>query len=470
NDTYKLLVKCGRDVSAGKCACKRGKGSAGGSSDKGKGKLGKDRSEPSKCKRAKQAALFDHEGGLIDHYSKIRQYRQAVLDSNPRSTCHIDLEEKDDGLTYFKRIYVWVLERFPCVRPDHGMPDIQDDETRLARWAKVSKLVGLDKSQQYFPHRVHKQFGYNQDILADVIHLESNEDAWAHYATLLKNEYIYMPSRQFKGHVTVRVDPGAPASGPLLTGSSLLAASSKAREDDERHQESRQDRPDQIMLQHLTREKINHFAVLWVYTDNAYNVVVHKADLGPGVSLVPPSKKASSNAWMTEFKNNQNVHEHEEFIALWLSKYLFPSVKDTVLPDTFALAIHLARGRKMALAPAVLATLYMDLHLLQNTILDLQQGEREFCSKYVPLCITSRFGYWKGFHVRGLVMQFGYNQDIPADVIHLESNEDAWADYATPLENEYIYLPSRQFEGHVTVRLSLLCFSHFSHFAESLLK
>nr|GEV02810.1 ORFIII-like polyprotein [Tanacetum cinerariifolium] len=118
NDTYKLLVKCGRDVSAGKCA---GKGSAEGSSYKGKGKLGKDRSEPSKnsirskfminvslgkCKRAKQAALFDHEEGLIDHYSKIWKYRQAVLDSNPGSTCHIDLEEKDDGLTYFKRIYL----------------------------------------------------------------------------------------------------------------------------------------------------------------------------------------------------------------------------------------------------------------------------------------------------------------------------------------------------------------------------
>nr|GEY27564.1 hypothetical protein [Tanacetum cinerariifolium] len=67
NDTYKLLVKCGRDVSAGKCAGKRGKkqvqidysldkdkgkvgegsshkdlgkGSAGGSSNKSKGKLG----------------------------------------------------------------------------------------------------------------------------------------------------------------------------------------------------------------------------------------------------------------------------------------------------------------------------------------------------------------------------------------------------------------------------------------------
>nr|GEW14706.1 alpha-aminoadipic semialdehyde synthase isoform X1 [Tanacetum cinerariifolium] len=37
---------------------------------------------------------------------------------------------------------------------------------------------------------------------------------------------------------SIQVDPGAPASGPLLTGSSLLAALSKAREDDERHQES----------------------------------------------------------------------------------------------------------------------------------------------------------------------------------------------------------------------------------------
>ncbi|GKB04589.1 ATP synthase beta subunit [Tanacetum coccineum] len=45
------------------------------------------------------------------------------------------------------------------------------------------------------------------------------------------------------------VDPGAPASGPLLTGSSLLAALFKAQEDDERHKESRQDRPDQIMYQ-----------------------------------------------------------------------------------------------------------------------------------------------------------------------------------------------------------------------------
>ncbi|GKB08905.1 splicing factor [Tanacetum coccineum] len=35
------------------------------------------------CKRAKQTALYDHEGGLIDHYGKLWDYRQALLDSNP---------------------------------------------------------------------------------------------------------------------------------------------------------------------------------------------------------------------------------------------------------------------------------------------------------------------------------------------------------------------------------------------------
>ncbi|GJT98401.1 peptidase family M48 protein [Tanacetum coccineum] len=33
-----------------------------------------------------------------------------------------------------------------------------------------------------------------------------------------------------------------------------------------------------------------------------------------------PFKKAGFHAWMSEFKNNKNVHEHEAFIALWLCK------------------------------------------------------------------------------------------------------------------------------------------------------
>ncbi|GJV75115.1 calcium/proton exchanger [Tanacetum coccineum] len=58
------------------------------------------------CKRAKQLALFDHEGGLIEHYAKLYQYRQAILDSNPGSTCTLDVVESDNGSVSFKRMYI----------------------------------------------------------------------------------------------------------------------------------------------------------------------------------------------------------------------------------------------------------------------------------------------------------------------------------------------------------------------------
>ncbi|GJU31593.1 calcium/proton exchanger [Tanacetum coccineum] len=58
------------------------------------------------CRRAKQLALFYHEGGLIEHYGKLYHYRQALLDSNPGSTCRLDVDESANGFVYFKRMYI----------------------------------------------------------------------------------------------------------------------------------------------------------------------------------------------------------------------------------------------------------------------------------------------------------------------------------------------------------------------------
>nr|GFA70126.1 hypothetical protein CTI12_AA204890 [Tanacetum cinerariifolium] len=58
------------------------------------------------CKRAKQKALFDHEGGLIEHYSRLWDYKKQLLDTNHGSSVHLHVDEKDDGKIYFKRIYV----------------------------------------------------------------------------------------------------------------------------------------------------------------------------------------------------------------------------------------------------------------------------------------------------------------------------------------------------------------------------
>ncbi|GJS72558.1 hypothetical protein Tco_0705399 [Tanacetum coccineum] len=52
----------------------------------------------------KAVCIVDHEGGLVNHYSKLWQYRQAILDTNPFSTCVLENEVNDeDGKLHFSR-------------------------------------------------------------------------------------------------------------------------------------------------------------------------------------------------------------------------------------------------------------------------------------------------------------------------------------------------------------------------------
>ncbi|GJW71853.1 hypothetical protein Tco_0128770 [Tanacetum coccineum] len=72
-----------------------------------------------KCKRAKQMAIFDYEGGLREHYRRFWEYRQAILDSNLGSTCRLDDEETEsedlhlqngEGLTIISDSHKGLLE------------------------------------------------------------------------------------------------------------------------------------------------------------------------------------------------------------------------------------------------------------------------------------------------------------------------------------------------------------------------
>ncbi|GKD60438.1 hypothetical protein Tco_1297947, partial [Tanacetum coccineum] len=55
--------------------------------------------------RATQRAVYDHEGGLIDHYAKLWDYKNEILSTNPGLTVQLDVDTLDDGKTQFKRIY-----------------------------------------------------------------------------------------------------------------------------------------------------------------------------------------------------------------------------------------------------------------------------------------------------------------------------------------------------------------------------
>ncbi|CAA6656562.1 unnamed protein product [Spirodela intermedia] len=96
------------------------------------------------------------------------------------------------------------------------------------------------------------------------------------------------------------------------------------------------------------------------------------------------AKKAFHYDWMNFYMAGAtggaagDQAEHLAFLSLWLSRYVFPSRPyDTVARRVFPIAVRLAQGRKVALAPAVLAAIYRDLReLKQHAVLQLWVWER----------------------------------------------------------------------------------------------
>ncbi|XP_024006135.1 uncharacterized protein LOC18010448 [Eutrema salsugineum] len=73
--------------------------------------------------------------------------------------------------------------------------------------------------------------------------------------------------------------------------------------------------------------------------------------------------RVSQFQWISSFRGRgDSMEEHEAFIAMWLSHFVFPPksrrcISRYVLP----IAVRLARGERIALAPPVLASIYRDL-------------------------------------------------------------------------------------------------------------
>ncbi|GJW15306.1 multidrug resistance-associated protein 5 [Tanacetum coccineum] len=61
---------------------------------------------PNQCTNAKKYALTEYEKRIGEHYSMLRSYGKAILDSNPGSTVKLRVTVNPDGKTYFDRFYV----------------------------------------------------------------------------------------------------------------------------------------------------------------------------------------------------------------------------------------------------------------------------------------------------------------------------------------------------------------------------
>ncbi|KAK7387063.1 hypothetical protein VNO78_27553 [Psophocarpus tetragonolobus] len=81
------------------------------------------------------------------------------------------------------------------------------------------------------------------------------------------------------------------------------------------------------------------------------------------------AKRADHNPWMNHFMRNKRKVEHEAFLCCWLSRFVLRGTSyRSILNVAFPIAIHLARGTRLALAPVILASIYRDLSLLNNKI------------------------------------------------------------------------------------------------------
>lgn len=68
------------------------------------------------------------------------------------------------------------------------------------------------------------------------------------------------------------------------------------------------------------------------------------------------TSKVRQGTWLHHFMENEKEFEHEAFLSLWLSRFVFPRNSfDTIGKHVLSIAVHLSKGTRLALAPAVLA-------------------------------------------------------------------------------------------------------------------
>ncbi|CAN6317784.1 unnamed protein product [Urochloa humidicola] len=113
------------------------------------------------------------------------------------------------------------------------------------------------------------------------------------------------------------------------------------------------------------------------------------------------SSRASHAAWAKHFSElppEDEVLEHEGFLAMWLSLFVLPAPPaDEVRPELLSVAARLARGGAVALAPAALASIYADLSALRRHIVlsSSDEGSPPFAA-WAPLHVLQLW-VWERF-------------------------------------------------------------------------
>ncbi|GAB2217462.1 hypothetical protein Drorol1_Dr00000654 [Drosera rotundifolia] len=106
------------------------------------------------------------------------------------------------------------------------------------------------------------------------------------------------------------------------------------------------------------------------------------------------AKKPAQSLWLKGFMESESKMDHEAFLTLWLSRFVFPQTRDVIQKSAFGIAVRLARGTRIALAQPVLAHLYRDLSLLKEKLEFLSEEGRDHVLEFTPM-----LQLWGIFHL-----------------------------------------------------------------------
>ncbi|KAM7252063.1 hypothetical protein ACFE04_023946 [Oxalis oulophora] len=110
------------------------------------------------------------------------------------------------------------------------------------------------------------------------------------------------------------------------------------------------------------------------------------------------SGNCSLKIWANKFMKSGSEIEHEAFLTYWIARFVFPVSRRVIKDCLFPLAIDLARGKLIALGPAVLASIYKDLRVLKEAIvastIKFDNGETVLeVNVWSPICLVQMWAF-----------------------------------------------------------------------------
>ncbi|XP_008803640.4 uncharacterized protein LOC103717142 [Phoenix dactylifera] len=142
-------------------------------------------------------------------------------------------------------------------------------------------------------------------------------------------------------------------------------------------------------------------------------------------------KKPEQSAWMRHFVEGEgDEFEHVAFLSLWLSRFVFPAHPEkTVSLQMIPIAVRLARGARIALAPALLASLYRDLQAVKNCLISKCREEVPSLFVWAPFDLLQMW-VWERF--------VALRPEMKNSVDYGEPRTKRWHDISKKMEFSFI--------------------------------